>query len=181
MAFNYTKIGDYLFGNFYGHQSFKKVNDNNRYLAEDLFGDPANNSNNVNMALSDVTLSKEIKGSRFAFTFWGGIPATDDYLAFDHVAPRGGSIVGAAIQAYTLAFTSARIVTPIVRINGVDVLSLSSLNINANNTEFKTSTTQARNVDTFLANDTIQFFIDVTTAGTLTARVLANIEVVLNT
>jgi hypothetical protein len=191
MAFNYTKIANYLLGNKYGYQSFKTVNDNNRYIAEDILGDPSANSNNVNLALSDVTISKELKGSRFLLAY--GNATLGEYILINdalspigiddspgHLASRNGSIVGAGIQIYTSSFTSSGTITPIVQINGSDAFSLSTLNINANNTEFKTSISQARLLDTFLANDIISFFIS-GSGGSYTASVMANIEVVFNT
>jgi hypothetical protein len=192
MAFTYIKIVDYIKGDLFGFTNANNLKDNTRFLAEDILGDPFSNGNDVSFA-QDVTIGKELKGSRLCLPFGNSIAAsaTDKYLgiandsttlALGHVVNRAGSIVGAGIQIFTLAFTGSTTIAPTVRKNGSTVFTLSSLVVSSANTQFKTSGIQARGVDTFAAGDTINFFLDVTAgAGGADADVMAYVEVVYDT
>jgi hypothetical protein len=192
MPFTYNKLVDFVFGDLLGFTDANNLKDNTRYLAEDILGDPFSNANDILFA-QDVTIGKELKGSRECLVYGSSVTAsaTDKYLgisddsttlAFGHVVTRPGSIVGAGIQIFTTAFVGSTTIAPTIRKNGSTVFTLSSLVVNANNTEFKTSGTQARGTDTFVAGDTINFFLDVTAgAGGADYDVSAYVEVIYDT
>jgi hypothetical protein len=195
MAFTYSKLPDYLLDDLFGFQSANKVKDSTRYIAEDIMGDPFSNGNQVNFALGDVNISgtNEIKGDRVTMNYGADIDSSsgDTYLgmanslstthALGHVVNRSGSIVGIGIFIYPTFITTLSKVTPRIRINGSNIISLPQIIIDTLPFQYKSYLTQLRNVNTFVANDVLSIFLDFSPAGSAIFKILSNIDIVYDT
>lgn len=107
MSYTYTKLADYIIDQLWGYQSVNLLKNNIRYLAEDIFGDPSVNSNQVSMGSRSPGWTSNLEISRSAGVFtiqgWGGttLSATNPGWVCVPSATSGRSKVLKVTQNFT--------------------------------------------------------------------------------
>jgi len=201
----WTDLATFVIDDRWAFQDHNKLNDNTIYINETALGNPADNSDAVNLASGKVTISHangltvdnnltvngKLKGTRnfIMNTRLGAFDSVDYYIysGFSVATPAlgvqvqlPGSIVGASYAFYSSSHTSNLTFTPRIRVNGSNVVSLAAFTVSAVDQYHSDSTSQARGIDTFVATDILQTFFDITSSGAVQGSITMAIEYILD-
>jgi len=203
----WTDIANKAKSDLFGFKQHAQLSDNLTYLHDTILGDPAANSDAVDFAQGGVTFSHangmevdedlvltgEIIGSRVVIpiTSEGALTTTDQYLAPGDIfsgtpapcgiiMPRAGSIIAANYWVNVISHVSNITVTTRIRKNDSNLIALAAFT--ATTTTIYTDTdTYARDTHTFVADDEIEFYADITSTGDIVCYFMVAIEIIFDT
>lgn len=195
----YVDLADFILDDLFGFASANAIKNNVAYLHDTVLGDPTANGDAIETSdaiLHDATLNDplslgEIKGDRVTLTlslnpsgslasldstFWTSGTALSTFSGshYGFVMPRAGSLVGFGILAVIGGYVSGSVLSHSCRKwnSGAGTTDLQTVAITGigSNAIFQNYATYARGVSTFVAGDTLGFFMlaatDVVTSGT---------------